>query len=952
MTIAFVSRGASEDLPQSCHEGTSSPGMKLDGFLRTYVYFRKRSQRTPRIMNLESHFVTERSTSVNTSLASKSLRSRCLPRFCVLCALCGSYLCHEVCSAADIRIWEFEATVVHLNDPGFASADVRLGDPVRGTFSYDVATAPDLNTAADYESYTPQPGYRGVQLVIVNPRTESRIEFVPLVSQGFEYWIDVWTYDDTTPPDDSDESGINFYQFTAPAHPNWPYSDYFFINFLRPGVSTDFSLPTEYDLANWPFAAIYLSAEKLLNSLIAEIHTITPVAPGDFDLDGDVDSADYGAWRGEYGTSGYSDADGNRDSRIDAADYVIWRDNLGASTAASAAIPEPASAALCLLVLLCFELSESVIARRRGTKCRAALAHCERLSLSCLVALLALMIAPRQANADLTEGLISYWPFDGNGTDVSPFDRDLTLQGGVGYATGLFGQALDMHNNPSTYAQRLIDDEAYDFGGTDFTVQVWVNYYSTIFEQVLVEKFTGGEGPGWTLTKIDADDFQFYSDEGFNSPNQTISPNVWHQVLVRRTESQLQVWRDGETVVNASLGIISNTTTPLYVGRRNPADPRIFSMDGRLDEVAIWNRALADSEIAHLYNGGFGNPVVPPPGDFSGNGAVDAADYVVWRDGLHTRYTQGDYDLWKSNFRGTPLRGAQGTSVTSVGLSSSNELQTFVVGGTTYNRDDLVQPTLVEYAGWPERTSILVSTGEAVPSPGDRSELLTTDFLVDTGIINPNVGPTAATLTFSPPLVNGPGPDLVVLEITADASEPPDAFQVKVNSTTGSLSAWGPQLATIGFDTYSRNGRSPVSISELENGAFRKVDNFAESPLFGIAIDLDEFGVTPQAQVSTIQFGSAGIQSFDPVLFMGIRPAATLSGDFNGDATVDAADYVIWRNGLGTKYTQADDDVWRATFDQMARSGTFPSGVPEPSSCALALVWYMSLGVSMQRRAR
>jgi hypothetical protein len=55
--------------------------------------------------------------------------------------------------------------------------------------------------------------------------------------------------------------------------------------------------------------------------------------------------------------------------------------------------------------------------------------------------------------------------------------------------------------------------------------------------------------------------------------------------------------------------------TPLYIGRRNPDDKRDFGMNGRLDEVAIWNRALSDSEIAHLYNGGLGNPVATVPSD-------------------------------------------------------------------------------------------------------------------------------------------------------------------------------------------------------------------------------------------------------------------------------------------------------------------------------------------------
>ena len=38
---------------------------------------------------------------------------------------------------------------------------------------------------------------------------------------------------------------------------------------------------------------------------------------------------------------------------------------------------------------------------------------------------------------------------------------------------------------------------------------------------------------------------------------------------------------------------------------------------------------------------------------------------------------------------------------------------------------------------------------------------------------------------------------------------------------------------------------------------------------------------------------------------------ATVPGDFNFDGTVDAADYVVWRNGLGTAYTQNDYGVWR-----------------------------------------
>ena len=38
------------------------------------------------------------------------------------------------------------------------------------------------------------------------------------------------------------------------------------------------------------------------------------------------------------------------------------------------------------------------------------------------------------------------------------------------------------------------------------------------------------------------------------------------------------------------------------------------------------------------------------PGDFTGDGLVDAADYTAWRDGLGSEYDMDDYADWKNNF--------------------------------------------------------------------------------------------------------------------------------------------------------------------------------------------------------------------------------------------------------------------------------------------------------------
>ncbi len=64
-------------------------------------------------------------------------------------------------------------------------------------------------------------------------------------------------------------------------------------------------------------------------------------------------------------------------------------------------------------------------------------------------------------------------------------------------------------------------------------------------------------------------------------------------------------------------------------------------------------------------------------------------------------------------------------------------------------------------------------------------------------------------------------------------------------------------------------------------------------------------------------------------------------GDYNHNGIVDAADYVVWRNGLGTTYTQVDYDVWRSHFGQTAGSGAgaiASAAVPEPTTLVLLVL--------------
>jgi hypothetical protein len=82
------------------------------------------------------------------------------------------------------------------------------------------------------------------------------------------------------------------------------------------------------------------------------------------------------------------------------------------------------------------------------------------------------------------------------------------------------------------------------------------------------------------------------------------------------------------------------------------------------------------------------------------------------------------------------------------------------------------------------------------------------------------------------------------------------------------------------------------------------------------------------------------------VLHITLVPEEIIAGDFNEDGVVDAADYVVWRKGLGSTYTQNDFNVWRANFGQNTDAEALPSqaAVPEPVTLVhlmFAASWYV-----------
>jgi Concanavalin A-like lectin/glucanases superfamily len=132
----------------------------------------------------------------------------------------------------------------------------------------------------------------------------------------------------------------------------------------------------------------------------------------------------------------------------------------------------------------------------------------------------------------------------------------------------------------------------------------------------------------------------------------------------------------------------------------------------------------------------------------------------------------------------------------------------------------------------------------------------------------------------------------------------------------------GQSLAASGTSTGNWQTTSGTDYTSTSNAGGIKIagsypDNSREkNPFNGRLDELMFFNKTLSASEVAAQF----------------QLVSNIPGDFNLDGVVNAGDYTVWRNGLGSSYTIGDYDVWKSHFGVSALSaGSGAVAVPEPS---------------------
>ena len=222
-------------------------------------------------------------------------------------------------------------------------------------------------------------------------------------------------------------------------------------------------------------------------------------------------------------------------------------------------------------------------------------------------------------------GLVGWWRGEGNGSDSASTNNGV-LRGGVGFVAGEVGQAFSFDGAtgymevPDAPSLRLTNE---------LTIEFWFKRQDLQSEDYLINKggdYTRGRlNYGLTINSPQYNSALAFTFAGGYRRSTSITDLDWHHVAVtaRNGDENPNFYLDGVEQPITDRGwprtiSLYPSTEPLQIGAQvDPASGWRMYSKALLDEVSIYNRALAASEIQAIFAAGEHGKRGPNRGPFA-----------------------------------------------------------------------------------------------------------------------------------------------------------------------------------------------------------------------------------------------------------------------------------------------------------------------------------------------
>jgi hypothetical protein len=250
-------------------------------------------------------------------------------------------------------------------------------------------------------------------------------------------------------------------------------------------------------------------------------------------------------------------------------------------------------------------------------------------------------------------GLTGYWSFSGNANDNSGNNNNGTVSGAV-LTTDRYGNANSAYSfNGST--DKITFPQMFQFHQAgDATISMWINanpqpggLQETFLFSTTIDQDSNRFNFFIYETTVVNTNFDYRGPNGNYHPlisNIVIPKNAWRHFVFTRSGNAYSLYLDGllkQTFTDNSPQLPNSTG---WVIGQNSSEPYDFT--GQIDEIAIWSRALTQTEITALYNScslfsvtaAPSNQVVNVSGNAQFTLAVAGADGYKWQSDMGTGF--------------------------------------------------------------------------------------------------------------------------------------------------------------------------------------------------------------------------------------------------------------------------------------------------------------------------
>ena len=219
-------------------------------------------------------------------------------------------------------------------------------------------------------------------------------------------------------------------------------------------------------------------------------------------------------------------------------------------------------------------------------------------------------------------GIVAWWPFEGNGADISGGNNPMPLSGGPAFAAGEVGQSV-LLNGATTYG-RLGANHAIDLGAHEsFSAEMWVAAASVADQQPLLEwsdgvstvglhfwisvasPWAGGGAGSLYANFISTDQIAHHVS---SPPGVLVANHFQHVAMTYSRESGIaRLYANGVLVAHTNIGSLRiETRGDLFLARRpfSGDTGAEYAFTGAMDEVTLYARELSAVEVASIFLAG------------------------------------------------------------------------------------------------------------------------------------------------------------------------------------------------------------------------------------------------------------------------------------------------------------------------------------------------------------